>query len=545
MHSSFAQWLEGRERRGRRLVICVMVLAVGCVGLIASASAGVRATKPTLTFAGPVGCPTSISPAAGTDQLAGVRGASIVYEPLVKGDLRNLGESYGTSRPGLATSWLVYPGNKKIKLTLRKGVRFSDGELFDAEAVKTWIEFVGRDPRAAFVAAGIGPVARAEVLSKYVVLIVLKTPNPMIVGALQDILVPSPQATAQYAANPNSDVFNKRSYGVGPYMFDESQSLLGDHCTYVPNPLYYDKSRQKNWGKIVTRRIGDPNSLLAALQAGQVDVTYAGTALTADAAAAAGLNIIVRPGDGGAGGDFGIWLLDRNGVNQPALKDVRVRQALNYAVDRKVINAATFGRYGTPSSMCNFGAEGTDQKLVDYYDYNPAKARALLAAAGYEKGFTFSIVTTDAPLASTSPFWVPMAQAVAKYLAAVGVTMEIKIATAAEYGGLVASGKFSGYVSAFGRVPMVQWRGFAWVPGKIVGDQHGWRDPAMDKLWLKALRAGSKGQAQLWRQMQERCITQAYHLPILGNSLVAYANKSIGGIKIGNAYYDLASWYRK
>src|SRR5207253_353869 len=99
----------------------------------------------------------------------------------------------------------------------------------------------------------------------------------------------SPKAIAAITADPKSTVFSQGTYGLGPYKLDASQSVIGDHCTYVPNP-YYPGASKLPWGTVVTKNIVDSNTLASALQSGQVDVGN-GTTLNVAPLAAAGLNV--------------------------------------------------------------------------------------------------------------------------------------------------------------------------------------------------------------------------------------------------------------
>jgi peptide/nickel transport system substrate-binding protein len=522
--------------RNKQLVIGVATLAAFSVGLTAAASANVAATKPTLTIAADDACPGNLNP-AGLNPDWYVRYA--VYETLLKPSQRKVGESSSAPRPGLATSWRIFPGNKRVELTLRRNTRFSDGTLLDARAAKVNLDYQTTDPEGANTQRQIGPVRSIDVISKYVLRITLKSPNPDIIGALENIRIASPKAVAEIDGDPKSNVFNRQTWGIGAYKLNPSQTVLGDHCTYVPNPLYYDKSKQR-WGKIVTRVIADPNTVLSAMRTGQVDFTWQGSALTARAAASAGLRVIHVPGEGGAGGLHGLYFLDKGGVLQKALADVRVRRALNYAVDRKTIVAGLYGRYATPTSVPNHGSEGHDPKYVNYYSYNPARAKALLAAAGYPNGFKLSALS----LGPAGGFrHDPMAQAIAKYLAAVGVDMEIYSAqSVAERNLEFGKRKYSALLSTIGRISMYQWYNFALVPGQTRGDQHGWRDPVIDRLYLKAQRLDAAKAKKLWQQLLTRAVTQAYFLPISSEGLLVYASKRVGGISVSNWYHNPAEW---
>jgi peptide/nickel transport system substrate-binding protein len=143
----------------------------------------------------------------------------------------------------------------------------------------------------------------------------------------------------------------------------------------ISTALYYYHHAAIRFSKVVVRVIPSPASMLEAMTTGQVDVAQ-GTTSTADAAAAfAGIDVLYASQAVG-----GLWFLDRSGTLSPPIADVRVRRALNYAIDRRAITESLIGRYGEPTSEV-ITTDGFDPEFQDYYEYDPARARALLAEA--------------------------------------------------------------------------------------------------------------------------------------------------------------------
>src|SRR5262249_40248059 len=117
-----------------------------------------------------------------------------------------------------------------------------------------------------------------------------------------------------------------------------------------------------------------------------------------------------------------LWYLQLfdHGTITKALKDVRVRQALNYAIDRKTIAHALLGPAAVPVSSPDAYQDGDDPRYTNYYAYNPSKGRALLAAAGYAKGLTLKFVNWGA-FAGSAYDTSAICNAVKENYAAVGV----------------------------------------------------------------------------------------------------------------------------
>jgi peptide/nickel transport system substrate-binding protein len=515
--------------------VCLAVTAVGNAGdKSAVGKARHNASTSTLTIAYYRACGaagTGLTPAS-----VGGDGAffdrPLAYEALIRATPN------GSLVPALATSWKIRPGNKVMTMTLRKGVRFSDGTRLDAKAVKTWLDYRARQTTGG--ADAWLNIRSVEALSPLVVRITLKSPNPQFALTLSSFktsnwgMIASPKAVAEAIANPKSALLNQRTFGAGPYVLDPSETVLADHCTYVPNKFYYDKSKIK-WGKIVTKLITDPSTMLAAIKAGQVDVGD-GNALTIQAARSAGLKVF--QGDVVA---QGIHFVDPGGKVMPAFAKPQVRQAFNYAVNRKQIAQALYAGQLQPTSAP--AMEPMDTKLNNYYDYNPAKARSLLAAAGYPNGFTFKMYCIGdwAGALATGP----LCQAVAKDLAVVGVTAELDVPATSN--GYVTDARCKCF-SALGAPTNLfsAWTAYSTQLAPTASiNQHGFNDVAIYKLWRKAQRLQGKAADALWRQLTRRVVTQARFLPIVTSRRSFYASSRVAGIQTasGMGFPDPIEWY--
>jgi peptide/nickel transport system substrate-binding protein len=494
-----------------RTVAAVAVALVIAAGVTASAGSG--ATKPTLTiadgFAG-YAC-GNISERDGSIWAAEM---PLAYEPLVR---QNADRAL---LPGLATSWTVAPGNKVVTLTLRHNARFSDGTPVTAQAIKTWMDFLDAHPS---FYNPLGPVRSIDVLSKWVFRIRLASPNPDPVrnglSHYDDWTYPvSPRAMAVLKANPKSTILNDNTFGAGPYVYVPSQSLNGDHCVFVPNKYYYDQSKIY-WGKIVTRPLLDPNTELAALRAGQVDIVQRGASAIAAPAQRDGFKVAPVTGY-----MVNLMFIDLGGKVVPALADARVRQAIAYGFNRTNILRLLGPRAFTTSNPANPGMEGLDPKFEHYYSYDPAKAKALLAAAGYPHGFTFKILAVGpwaGALENDKEF-----ESMARDLSAIGITMQVVVPSDSEYGNEYTSGTYGAVAGTIYPLPTFLWYPLE-APTKV--DQHGFRDRVIDKLWLQGERASPKAAAKIWHAVVTREITQAYQIAMYQDPLYAYIGKRVGG----------------
>lgn len=196
---------------------------------------------------------------------------NIVYEGLLSADKN------GVIIPSLATSFAIDTSGKVYTFSLRKGVRFSNGEEFNADAVVlNFTSIIKSRDRHSW--SGLAKVLeRVERIDDYRVKIVLKEPYA---PTLNELALPRPfRFLAPSAFPPDLDLVaqNPQPIGTGAYMLAESK--LGSYDKFAKNPHYWDAKRLEAQGglyydEVVIKVIFEPNSKLSALRAGQVDMIY-------------------------------------------------------------------------------------------------------------------------------------------------------------------------------------------------------------------------------------------------------------------------------
>jgi peptide/nickel transport system substrate-binding protein len=448
---------------------------------------------------------------------------SIAYAPLIH-DNPN-----GSFSPGLAVKWRFVGSQKVFELTLRRNARFSDGTPVTAAAVVTWLKYYAgwNNPFSGL----LGPNPKFRAIGKWTARITMTVPNPTMPLMLSEEnvnwgFVASPKAVA------NPDLFAKGTYGAGPYMLDYAQTVPGDHYTFVPNPYYYDKPAIK-FKQVYVKAFADSASALQAQQAGQIDVQWNTDATVAPAAEAAGLQVVTAP--------FAISFIQLNPKVSKPLADARVRQAMNYALDRKAIASANGGKYSTGTSMFTITPDA-DPGLKNYYKYDPAKAKQLLAAAGYPNGFSLSIDVGNQPQANLTGL-------VAHYLDAIGIkTTVVTFPTRADY--VKARGSFKDdawiIVADVGVPTPLEYSAY-------IGTTSAFRtgepvDPQVDRLYYAGLNSSNpKTSVKSWKKMWALITTQAWFLPISTLSDIFIASKGVGGVKMSpaNPYAYPTEWFFK
>ncbi|MGO2110826.1 MAG: ABC transporter substrate-binding protein, partial [Pseudoclavibacter sp.] len=265
-------------------------------------------------------------------------------------------ETDGSYTPGLATEW-SYISLTEFELVLREDVVFSDGETpFDATAVQKNLD------RLKVVSGGQTPelapmYESTEIVDDHRVIIHLASPNPDLERILSQVLgmMANPRAIddgVDLALDPQ---------GVGAFTLDLDRTVVGDTYIYKKVDDYWDAAAYP-FEQLTVKVYTDRNAMLSALQSGVAMVGY-GQADTMQTAEGYGLGIATLP--------VVLYLLNFIGRDTAPLDDVRVRQALNYAVDRESILETLYHGLGTTTrQMFPEGtATGYDPALEEEYPY--------------------------------------------------------------------------------------------------------------------------------------------------------------------------------
>jgi peptide/nickel transport system substrate-binding protein len=183
----------------------------------------------------------------------------------------------------------------------------------------------------------------------------------------------------------DTEALKSATYGAGPYVLDMDQTIVDNQYVYVPNENYWNPDNI-HWDKVVIQVSGSNAASYQAIEAGDADLMR-GDLATATSAKEAGLEVLSAPTS-----LLGVAFIDREGAVVPELADVRVRQALSYAIDREAMVKAAWGDDGQWGNALTLpGYVGFSDELNDSYAYDPDQAKALLAEAGYADGFSFTL----------------------------------------------------------------------------------------------------------------------------------------------------------
>jgi len=312
-----------------------------------------------------------------------------VYEPLFR---QVFGEE-DDIKPQLATGYEV--DGLTVTISLRDDVTFTDGEPFNADAVKANLDR-GKEIGVRPEFAAIDSVA---VVDDQTVEITLAQPSPGFISDLASVpgMMISPAAMDDPALDRNP-------VGTGPWVYRSDESTEGEVHVYTLNDSYWEPAAQ-GVERIEVYDIPDQQARINALKTGQVDFIAVRGSGAAEIEADSSLGIIQR----GYGATFGVPILDRAGTTVEALASPEVREAMSLAIDRQAfIDAVSFGRAIPNIQPAPPGHWAHNDALDDQIEYDPDRARQLLADAGFADGFTFtmpSIPPFAASIEVMGEFW--------------------------------------------------------------------------------------------------------------------------------------------
>jgi peptide/nickel transport system substrate-binding protein len=342
---------------------------------------------------------------------------TLIYDTLVAYDTQL------TPQPRLATGWEWSPDARRLTLRLRSGVTFHSGRPFTSGDAKFTLERL-RDPT-------VGSQWR-----NYADLMHVTTPNPTTLVIDYDSPFPGSfdALSATFMADPQSldDTISGRGFvGTGPFRFQEWSP--GDHVTVTRNPAYWQVGKPY-LDDVEFRIVPDTQSALAFLEAGSVDWM---TSVPGRDARRLQSDPKYQVMETAGGGTFYYVGLD---LTMPGFADQRVRQALNYAVNRPRMVDATLDAFGRPTSIpWPRQSPGFDASQDQRYTYDLNMAHQLLDAAGWNSDATVPLFIASS-LAPTRT----MAQIYQADLATIGVKVAVRELEFGDFYNRLANGQFGG-----------------------------------------------------------------------------------------------------
>lgn len=431
---------------------------------------------------------------SGQDWLVG----SLIFDTLV-----TFG-SDGQPRPSLAESWKQVDPTT-YQFTLRSGVKFQDGTPFTAAAVKTQLE---RAAQGNFGKSYYFMIDKITPTDDTRLTITLKQPYAPFLNNLAIVTagIESPTSLQTYGDN-----VGRNPAGTGPFKL--TNWVPGESMTLERNPDYWGPKPKLD--KIVIKFIADESTRMAALDAGEIDVVQNPPPNRAsDLKSSTKLQLVNGPYA------QTIWL----GFNasNPVLSKLGVRQAIMAAIDPKPLVADV--TEGIARQASGFIPPEVVKDTISRPSIDAARAKQLLASAGYPNGFTIDLwVTTGRYLRDRE-----IAQAVQAPLKAVGVTVNIKAMDYAAFSSGMGRREAGLFILGWGstRNPDTMLRANFY--SKSASNWSAYQNPKVDELLDGAVNQSSYDAAtKMWAQLDQILIDDAAGVPIYWSSALYAAKKSV------------------
>ncbi len=380
-------------------IILLAVLTVGLVQVTNGAAAPAGQRRLTVAYGA---IPTTGDPAYDTNALA-MDAYDAVFDTLVV-------FLDGKLRPSVAESWKAL-SHTEWEFRLRRDVKFHNGEPLNAAAVKFSLERILNPANRIPWQTQLGPISKIDAVDTYTVRITTAEP----VATLAENLLIAYLVPPRYFQDVGRDRFAKEPIGSGPFKFKEMNPLTHFTITAFPDSWRWG-GRKPGVDEVIWKKLPEDATRVAAFRAREVEATESVPPEQAQRLKAAGARVVSQP----IAQTLSINL--RSTWDTP-LRHKKVRQALNYAVDKESIIKNIMLGHGTLSEGQIIGPDafGYNPNLKAY-PYDVAKARQLLSEAGYANGFEMTFHGSQ----GRYPKDKEVAEVVVAQLAQVGVRAKIE-----------------------------------------------------------------------------------------------------------------------
>lgn len=332
-------------------------------------------------------------------------------------------DNAGNARPQAASSWRAINENT-WEFKLVPGQVFSDGTPLNADAVVFAVDLLRSPTGASYtVTVEVPSLKAARAIDDTTVEITTSVPSPFLPQDLSLMRLMSPTNWKKVG----DEGINKSPIGSGPFIVE---TWTPGVMTLKPNPTALRKPKV---AKLELRSVPDTPARIQALLSGRMDVAMALGPDEIPMLEAAGHRMVVQP-------EASIILLAFITTKNSPLQDVRVRRALNHAVNKdEIVETLLAGKAAVATQTAPINAFGYDP-TIPQYAYDPALTRKLLAEAGYASGFEM-VAEIYAGNSSFAPL---VYQKVASDLAQVGIKLDVRMVPIPKYAQGLHQGTWDG-----------------------------------------------------------------------------------------------------
>ncbi|MEV6703006.1 ABC transporter substrate-binding protein [Streptomyces sp. NPDC051453] len=435
---------------------------------------------------------------------------NVLTEQSVLETLTTIDQKTGKPRGVLARSWHVAADGRSMDLTLRDGVKFHSGATLDADDVIFTLKKAQDPATGAANQAIASDISGMKAVGDDELKLSFSKPLPNIYDLFETMPILNPATYAQYAAGKVVD-------GTGPFVW---KSWTPGAKVQLARFSGYRDADKIHLDRIEINIISDPTAMLSAIRSGRIQYGNGVSALDA-------YTLSEQPGFKAisVGGSAFPLAID---VSQKPFDNKLVRQAVQYAIDRKRIVQQVESGKGTAASLPwrETTTVGYDKAGARHYTYDPEKAKRLLKQAGVSD-LSFNMVTLNTPEA-TGVF-----QIVRNNLAAVGLHADAEALSATEYDSRLAAGKLGAPVTL-----MLASNGLS--PASAVvsrpellaaGNPQNFSSPTYTRLVKDVTNAtGEAAQAKALKAYDDYFLDQAFAVPVLVRPGIAVSTRAVHGL---------------
>ncbi len=391
----------------------------------------------------------------------------------------------GTLMPGLAVEWTHTP--TAVDFTLRDDVRFHDGTPFTAASVEANL-MRAKNSNFPPVANALAAIDSIEIVDDTHVRLNLARPNPALLRILARFpgMMICPSAFESVGDTP---------CGTGPWTLNVAETVAESKYVFDLFEDFWDPSQQ-GVARIEIFNLPETAARANGLRTGELDSAHISVHAIATQLEGEGFTLHTAEAF-----QLALHILDRDGTIVPAFADERVRRAMQHAIDRETFYATT--SMGVPSTQLYPPGSLYHADAIEDLSYNPEKAKALLAEAGFET-VTFSIP-------SFGPFNGEN-QAVAGFLAEVGIIMNVEAVSPGSLLAEAATGNWSAAVLAVNET-----HPFTFIRNRVLDgnlNPFGVVDADLAELTAKAIQLPEEEAAPLWAEIIKAAHERGYIINI-------------------------------
>jgi peptide/nickel transport system substrate-binding protein len=472
--------------------------------------------------------------------------------------------------PSLAESWDVSEDGKLYTFHLRKDVKWHDGQPFTAsDVVFTFTSLAdptyvgGAESRVDSIVGSkeyrdgsADSVTGIQAPDDSTVTFQLADANAAFLGQLNMAVLPKHVLGDIKPGEWEKADFNRSPIGTGKYKFVKWES--GQYIELAKNPDYFGDKPSID---TIYYRFGDQTTLTAALINGEIDVVESIEPSEVELLSGSGTAAAVTYPT------LNMYYIGLNQLNNN-LKDLKVRQAMSFALDKKTMIETVFGEYAFATDDIFPESHWSHSTTVTAYPYDPAKAEQLLQEAGYAKNASTGIYEKDgAPLhlifdmVTKGQAQADMAQLIQQYFKAVGIDMEIReqdFSTLAftrllpqdanGQGRAVTADDFDMYTLGFGvEVDPDEYRNYFVSTATPPNGMNfiSYNNPAVDELFAKSLTLTTvEDRAQCYHEIADVVSKDIPWIPLYGNLSIAGVSNKVKGFSADfrGISYQIEKW---